>query len=68
MNTDVTLGISLFGSVELTKKTDSNKLKYSGYIIEFDSRSEFSFTDGSMGKNVIISGANMSSSVLIKMW
>ena len=31
----------------------------------FDSRSEFLFTDGSMGKNVIIFGADMSSSVHI---
>ena len=31
----------------------------------FDSRSEFSFTDGSMGKNAIIFGADMSSSVHI---
>ena len=31
----------------------------------FDSRSEFSFTDGSMGKNVIIFGADMSPSVHI---
>ena len=29
----------------------------------FDSRSQFSFTDGSMGKNVIIFGVDMSSSV-----
>ena len=29
----------------------------------FDSRSEFSYTDGSMGKTVIIIGADMSSSV-----
>ena len=31
----------------------------------FDSRSEFLFTDGSYGKNVIICGADMSSSVHI---
>ena len=33
--------------------------------MEFDSRSEFLFTDRSMGKNVIIFGADMSSSVHI---
>ena len=33
-----------------------------GYGIGFDSRSEFLFTDGSNGKNVIIFGADMSSS------
>ena len=31
----------------------------------FDFRSEFSFTDGSMGINVIILGTGMSSSVYI---
>ena len=55
----------MFGSVKLTKKPDPDKYKYSGYGIGFDSRSEFSFTDGSMGKNVIIFGADMSSSVHI---
>ena len=35
----------------------------SGYHIGFDSCSEFSFTDESMGRNVIIFGAYMSSSV-----
>ena len=53
----------LFGSVKLTTNADPDKYKYSGYDIRFDSRSEFSFTDGGMGKNVIIFGADMSSSV-----
>ena len=39
-----------------------NKYKYTGCSIAYDSRSEFLFTDGSYGKNVIF-GANMSSSV-----
>ena len=47
----------------LTKNADPGKYKYSGYGIGFDSCSEFSFTDGSMWKNVIIFGADMSSSV-----
>ena len=38
---------------------------YTGYGIGFDSRSEFSLPDGSMGKNVIIFGADRSSSVHI---
>ena len=43
-----------------------NKERIQGcYGMEFDSRSEFLFTDGSMGKNVIIFGADMSSSVHI---
>ena len=40
-----------------------DKYKYIGYDIGFDSRSEFSLPDGSMEKNVIISGPDMSSSV-----
>ena len=34
--------------------------KYKGYNIGFDSRSEFSFKDGSYGKNDIIFGTDMS--------
>ena len=49
-NTDFTLSNCLFGSVKLTKNADLDKYKYSGYGIGFDSRSEFLFTDGSMGK------------------
>ena len=47
----------------LTKNADLDKYKYTGYGIGFDSRSEFLFTDGSYRKNVIIFGADMSSSV-----
>ena len=62
-NTDFTLGNCLFGSVKLTTNVDPDKYKYSGYGIGFDSRSQFSFTDGSIGKNVIIFGVGMSASV-----
>ena len=65
LNIDFTLKNCLFGSVKLTKNADPDKYKYSGYEIGFDSRSEFSFTDGSVGKNVIIFGADISSSVQI---
>ena len=54
-----------FRSVKLTKNADLNKYKYRGYSIGFDSRSKFSLPHGSMGKNVIIFGVDMSSSVLI---
>ena len=47
--------------ISKTKNADPGKYKYSGYDIGFDSRSEFLFTDGSMGKNVTIFGADMSS-------
>ena len=53
----------MFHLVKLTKNADPDKYKYSGYGIGFDSRSEFSLPDGTMGRNVIIFGADMSSSV-----
>ena len=48
----------------LTKNADPDKYKYSSWGIGFDSCSEFSFTDGNMGKNIIFE-AVMSSSVHI---
>ena len=55
----------MFGSLRLTENAVPDKYKYSSYGIEFDSRSEFSLPDGRMGKNVIIFGVDMSSSVHI---
>ena len=52
----------MFGSVKLIKNSDIDKYKYSRYGIGFDRRDEFSFGDG-FGQNVIIFGADMSSSV-----
>ena len=54
-----------FGAVKLAKNANSDKYVYSGYGIGFGSRSEFSLTDCSVGKNVIIFGAASSSSVNI---
>ena len=65
LSTDFTLTNCLFRSLKWNKNADPGKHKYSGYCIEFDSRSEFSFTYGSMGKNVNIFEAAMSSSVHI---
>ena len=65
LKTDFTLNNCLFGSTKLTKNADPDKYEYIGYGIGIDSRSEFLFTDGSFGKNVIIFGADMSSSVHI---
>ena len=62
LNTDFTLNNCFFGSVKLTKNADPDKYKYIGYSIGFDSCSEFLFIDGSIGKNVIIFGADMGSS------
>ena len=64
-NTDFTLNNCVFGSVKLTKNCEPDKYEYSGYGIGFDSRSEFSIPDGSLGKNVIIFGDDMSSSVRV---
>ena len=44
---------------------DQDKYKYNSYGIGFNSRSEFSWTDGSVSKNVIIFGVDMSSSLHI---
>ena len=56
---------SLFESLKLPKNADPDKYVYTSYGIEFNSASEFSLPDGSMGKHVIIFGADMSSSVHI---
>ena len=63
--TDFTFKSRLFGSVRLTKNADPDKYKYSSYGIELHFRSELSFTDGTIGKYVIIFEADMSSSVHI---
>ena len=52
----------LFGGIKLAKNADPNKYVYSGYGIGLDLRSEFSLPHGSVGKNVIIFGVDMSSS------
>ena len=65
LNTDFILGSYLFGSVKLAKNTNLDKYKCSGYGIGFDSRSEISFTDESIGNNFTNFVADMSSSVHI---
>ena len=57
----MTLNNCLFGSVKRTKYADPDIFKYSDDGIGIDSRSEFSFTDRSIGKNVITFGADLSS-------
>ena len=61
-NSSVTLENCLFGAVKLTKNADINKYKYSGYGTGFDSKGTFSHPRGGDGKNVVIFGADMSSS------
>ena len=52
----------MFGAVKLTKNPDIDNYKYSGYGIEFDRKGKFSFGNR-FGRNVIIFGADMSSSI-----
>ena len=65
LNTDFALGNCLFAFSKLTKNADPDKYVYTGYGIRFNLSSESSLLDGSVGKNVIIFGADMSSSVHI---
>ena len=62
---DPTIQNCLFGAVTLTKNADIEKYQYSGYGIAFDRRSSFSFPSGGFGQNVLIFGADMSSSTHI---
>ena len=52
----------MFGAVSLTKNADIDQYKYSGYGIGIDKKGEFIFGNG-FGRNCIIFGADMSSSV-----
>ena len=63
LNIGFTLGSCLFRSVKLTKNADLDKYKCTSYGLGFDFCSEVLFTDESYGENVIIFGADLSSSV-----
>ena len=52
----------LFDSVTLTKNADIDSYRYSGYGIEFDRKSSFSFPSSGFDQNVIIFEVDMSSS------
>ena len=45
----------------MTKNTDIDKYKYSGYGIGLDRHGSFSFPGIELGRNIIISGVDMSS-------
>ena len=64
-NNDPTLKNCLFGAVTLTENADIDKYENSGYGIGFDRRSSFPFPGGRFGQNVLIFGADMSSSAQI---
>ena len=57
-----TLENCFFGVVSLTKHVDIDQYKYSGFGIGFNRKGEFLFGHG-FGRNVIILGADISSSV-----
>ena len=60
-----TIANALFGAVSLTKNADIGKYQYFGYGDGFDRRSNFSFSGGGFGQNVMIFGVDMSSSTKI---
>ena len=61
---DKVLEDCLFGAVKITKNADIDKYKYCRYGIGFDSKGTFSHPSGSsFGQNVIMFGAEMSSSI-----
>ena len=62
---DRTLKNCLFGAVTLTKNADIDKYGYCGYGIRFDRRSSYSFPGAGFGSNILICGADMSSSAHI---
>ena len=55
-NFDPTLENCLFEAVKLTKNSDIDNYKYSGYGIGFDAKGNFSFPSGGIGQNIIIFG------------
>ena len=65
LKTEFTLGGCLFGGVKFTKNDDPDKCSYSGYGIGFDTHIEYSLPDSNIGKNFVIFGGDMNSSVNI---
>ena len=59
-NFDPALENCLFGAVKLTKNSNIDKYKYTGYGIGFDLKGTSLFSDASLGQNVIILGVGMS--------
>ena len=62
---DPTIKNCLFGAVTLTKNAGIDKYHYSGYGIEFERKGIFSFPGSEFSQNIIIFGADMSSSVYV---
>ena len=51
-DSNLTIENALFGGATLTKNTDVDKYKYSGYGLAFDRRGSFSFPGCGYGQNV----------------
>ena len=62
-NPDFTVQNGLFGAIKITKNVNTSNYSYSGYGICFDRNSSFSIGNINKGKNVIIFGCDMSSSI-----
>ena len=60
---NIALENCLIGAIKITKNSDVDKYKYSGYGIGFDSRASFSYPSGGNSTNVIIFEADLSSSL-----
>ena len=54
---------SLFKIIKLTKNADPDKFSYSVYGISFYVPGNFSLPNGGFGRNIIIFGVDMNSSV-----
>ena len=63
LNAKFNLKDCFFGAVKLTKNANPNNYSYSRYGIGFDCRSLFSIPNFDWGKNVIIFGVDISSSL-----
>ena len=63
-----TLINALFGTVKLMKNADIDEYKYFGYGIRFGGKGYYSHPSDGTGRNLIISGADMSSSVHFNSW
>ena len=59
-NTDYTIHNTLCGAIKITENIDSSKSKYERYGIRFDEGGSFTSGNITNGRNVLISGADMS--------
>ena len=61
ISSNIVLKDCLFGKIKMTKNADTDKYKYEGHSICFDSTVEFTHQEGNMARNVIF-GADMADS------